>query len=444
MFDIKEDADIPYQDQARRLFNLSASSLNNAGEQQIVPFLGAGVSISGRNFQQAGAPAPVYPARAEIEKIFQQVAVTGKAKTFLEMAVKLACLMQAYEQQDASVDEQKLFESMKTGDDPPSAGELAQLLSVLSPYSSFRRVVDEMRRRLPDDPQGASRDEQVAALKLIGRITGIANPPDSLTGIADYYESMSGRESLWQTLSLVIARKKHLTRTHKMLAAAADAHFKQAEALDYLIITTNYDCLMEDALDARGVPYVVLSTRCSDHKVLVRFSKTVSSKSDEAQRVAEIKRLTERNSERYPNAFTLQKPRSLVVLYKIHGDLCPELDQKTGDGVIISDNDYVNYISQMNTQEGTIPVQVSDLMRSKPFLFLGYSLNDWNVRSIFQTIREKRYADNEVSDFSVMYSVRDYEKIFFQRNNVLIFKTNLNAYVDGVLRFVPQELQEGL
>jgi SIR2-like domain len=153
------------------------------------------------------------------------------------------------------------------------------------------------------------------------------------------------------------------------------------------------------------------------------------------------KELTEKFSDKkYPTDFTLQDIGKLVVVYKIHGCLAPDIDAQN-EGIIISDNDYVNYVSQMSTQEGAIPAHVHALMQGKPFLFLGYSLNDWNVRSIFETLTKKR---NPTRDFSVMYSVRDFEKIFFDKNDVQILRTDLKNYIDGLLPHLPDEAKNRL
>ena len=180
---------------------------------------------------------------------------------------------------------------------------------------------------------------------------------------------------------------------------------------------------MEDALDQARVDYVVLTTRKSDQKVLVRFADTVKDAALFGQRNSGIY---------YANNLSLKKPnKSMVVIYKLHGCLNPGLSDKD-DGVVISDNDYVEYISQLNSAHGRIPPNVNNLMQGKPFLFLGYSLSDWNVRSVFETLRRKRGEDFDDQDYSVMSYIGEYERLFFQRNNVTILKTDLNSFTDGI------------
>jgi hypothetical protein len=384
------------------------------------------------------------PASLNLESVFQQLGFEGRARAFMEMAILVATLMQRWEQQStAQLDEEDFDLLTKLQKDiyPPSASELAKLFSQLANYTTFTDIVKRLRGKFPGHSFSATEEHQVEALKLLADVTGIANPPDLLTSITNYYESVGDRESLWKNLSSVISLKSMPTQTHRLLAAAARYHLSQKRALDYLIITTNYDCLMEKALDDLDVPYVVLLTRKSDQKVVVRFS----------EKIQDVEWLNDLNKGEtggnFANGFVLQKSgdlRNLVVIYKIHGCLSPKLKREEADGVIISDNDYIYYIKQMGKGNNVIPSYVNTLMNNKPFLFLGYSLNDWNIRSIFETMREKRSPYGGVQDVSVMYEVGEFEEVFFQRNDILIFKTDLNSFVDGVVKYLPKDLREGL
>jgi len=452
MFGIKENDEIPYADQAGKLFNHDAGQLNAGGKQLIIPFLGAGVSISSRKPNQPPVAKNLEPDKLgsifqqlglnDQTKVFQEILeltcrqLEGRTKAFMEIAVLLACMMQEKEKQLAATNQDVLSE-LRKGAYPPSAGELASLFSQLANYTTFNSTIRQLRKNFPGYTFTADEKEQIEALRLLAKVTGIANPPDMLTSITSYYESISGRQSLWNNLSSVIALKKETTPTHKLIARAAKYHLSQKRALDYLIITTNYDCLMEEALDELDVPYAVLLTRKSDQKVVVRFSEKVS----DYDWLNDLNKGG--NDGNFANGFVLQKGdlRNVVVIYKIHGCLYQKLKLEEADGIIISDNDYVNYIKQMGKGNSLIPAYVNTLMNNKPFLFLGYSLNDWNIRSIFETMREKRSPSGGVQDFSVMKDIGEYEKVFFQRNEILIFKTDLNSFVGGILNNLPDDVK---
>jgi hypothetical protein len=425
MFNVWEGKQIPYRELSENLFLLPAWREKQTEAQRFIPFLGAGVSLSART-NQISTPRQE-PDLQRIETCCASLGLQGAStQLFIRMAVYLALCMEAAEKTSPNLDEDRLLDDLQKEAFPPSARELARLFSNLSTYTAFTQVADTLKNAFPEGFINAPESQQIHMLKLLARVTDIADPPDPLTSITSYYENKNGRTSLWTKLRSVISYKKEPTLTHRLLAAAAKRHVEQPDVWqDYLILTTNYDCLMEDALDEARVDYAVLATRKRDNKVLVRFS-------DGVKDAARFKAL---NSEiYYPDRLVLQKPKFMVVICKIHGCLNPNLSDKD-DGVVISDNDYVNYISQMNSSQGTIPSHVNTLMQDKLFLFLGYSLNDWNVRSVFETIRKKRgeLLNDTDQDYAVMKYLGDYERPFFQRNDVAILKTDLNTFATGLV-----------
>jgi len=422
MFNVWQGEEISYREQAEKLFDLNRGQSNSSG-QQIVPFLGAGVSVSGRPPTPPFEAANKLPDDTTIEQCCELLGLTSDdARLLLRIAVFLACHLQ--EEKPSTINDDELLDHLQNENFPPSGSELARLFASLSPYTSLAEIVENLRSILPPGRVLATQREQIEMLKRLAKITRVGDPADRLTAITSYYENKHTRGSLWTNLRLVISDKRKVTLMHKLLAAAARRHFNQPDVWqDYLILTTNYDCLMEEALDEAEVDYVVLTTRKKDQKVLVRFSP----------RIKDAANLASANSGKYfPNNLSLMKPKSMVVIYKMHGCLNAALTE-TDDGVVISDNDYVDYISQMNSAHGSIPAYVNTLMQDKPFLFLGYSLNDWNVRSVFETMRKKRGEDFDDQDYSVMSYLGPFEKLFFQRNGVTILKTDLNSYVAGVL-----------
>src|SRR5262245_37174855 len=118
----------------------------------------------------------------------------------------------------------------------------------------------------------------------------------------------------------------------------------------------------------------------------------------------------------------------MVIIHKIHGCLAKNVSFDD-EGVIISDNDYVNFISQREV----LPVDVKNLIQARPLLFLGYSLNDANVRSIFESIKRQRSLKSASGDFCVNRQIKTFDRVFFDKNNIHVFQTDLNEFSQGVL-----------
>lgn len=427
MGDIWEGDKIPYQDQADKLFNLIAWEEKRTDKQQIIPFLGAGVSISARSVKPKPAALLPPPDPALIDDFAKALGLDqSNAKLFIRMAAFIALCLNKAEKDLPDLSDDQLLYQLKKDPGPPSVRQLTRLFCNLSTYSSLEQVVDDLQDFFPPGFINASKADQVTTLKRLGRITRLADPPDQLTSITSYYENKLGRTALWSNLRVVISGKNQPTPTHELIAAAAKRHFQQfsKNVQDYVILTTNYDCLMEDALDKAGVDYVAITTRKSDQRVLVRFSDSIE----------DHENLSNEHSEKYyPDKFYMEKTQPLALVCKMHGCLNPRLKQ-TDDGVVISDNDYVDYLEQMNSSQGAFPAYVRRVMQDKTFLFLGYSFADWNVRSVFQTIRKKRSENVKFRDFAVTSYLGEYEQQFFNRNNLGVLRTDLNTFTEGIIK----------
>ena len=150
-----------------------------------------------------------------------------------------------------------------------------------------------------------------------------------------------GRKKLIDTLKIHLMKDKKPSPALKMLA---DLPFK-------IIVTTNYDRLLEHAL-IKGE---------KDPKVIV-YNHNPSIPTEDMDEDP-----------------TTERP----LIFKTHGDL------DFHDSIVITDEDYINFIQRMTDKEpfNPIPQTVRYRMQRWPTLFIGYSMNDYNLRLLFQILR---------------------------------------------------------
>jgi hypothetical protein len=81
-------------------------------------------------------------------------------------------------------------------------------------------------------------------------------------------------------------------------------------------------------------------------------------------------------------------PTSLTHLYKMHGCISQAQDQS----LVITEEDYINFLSNAlgERQDNQILYYVRYKLETSTILFLGYSLADWNFRTIFKATVERR------------------------------------------------------
>lgn len=135
--------------------------------------------------------------------------------------------------------------------------------------------------------------------------------------------------------------------------------------LDFpLVMTTNYDTLFETALVQAGKKPIVGAYKKD------RYATTTD------------------NPE-----FDADSP----FVYKIHGDIGhPE-------SVVVTDEDYIDFILRMNERRPSNPVPDTFAYYFKvwPILFLGYRLNDYNLRLLFKTLTWSVDQSNVPKGFAV-------------------------------------------
>lgn len=137
-----------------------------------------------------------------------------------------------------------------------------------------------------------------------------------------------------------------------------------------IVITTNYDRLFDMALgDA-----VTLSGKRK--KPLLRIYDPM------------------RNGP--PDEVPVDPDEEKPVLLKLHGDI------DKPESLVITEEDYITFVQRMsNPHFHPIHEYIRMRMRAWPFLFVGYSLRDYNLRLLFRTLRWGMDVANYPLSFSV-------------------------------------------
>jgi SIR2-like domain len=76
------------------------------------------------------------------------------------------------------------------------------------------------------------------------------------------------------------------------------------------------------------------------------------------------------------------------VVFHLHGyDLLPA-------SIVVTEDDYLEFLSNLASRDDIIPPVIRKAMVGATFLFVGYSLNDWNFRILFQGLRKRGMVAN--------------------------------------------------
>lgn len=126
-----------WQGEGIRYWDLEPKLFAINGRQEMIPFLGAGVSVSERSEKEA-AVSPDYPDEPTMDQIAALLKLQGQARLYLEYAIRTAIHMQAWEKANGALPSREQFlERLVNCLYPLFAWELAEMFSQIAPYNSL-------------------------------------------------------------------------------------------------------------------------------------------------------------------------------------------------------------------------------------------------------------------------------------------------------------------
>lgn len=206
----------------------------------------------------------------------------------------------------------------------------------------------------------------------------------SLSDIAEFYELYDGSQALLEIVKKTFGKKRNSTETHNNLWKLPGVR---------LIYTTNYDCLIEGALRSPLIEPVV------------------------ATRLSELKDI-------HPDK---------RIVFKPHG--CAYKSTERAD-FVITRTDYLNYSRRRILEELKTLYDIF----TRTFLFLGYSLEDHNIRQI---ITEANRIEPNIRAYAVLKDISVPEVRYWEdRFNLKVIRMSAEQFVSNAIRLFPPDTSE--
>ncbi|UBU09052.1 SIR2 family NAD-dependent protein deacylase [Nonomuraea gerenzanensis] len=197
---------------------------------------------------------------------------------------------------------------------------------------------------------------------------------DDLAKVAQLYEKTAfDRSALYDHLHATFEREQ-LRKEPGDVARLLGRIPRQDAPL--FIVTTNYDSFIERAFAAEGKPLCVITQNMRDPDGGgSQVSLILPGGAHELVPSAEF----QWNESRFP--------RDCAFLFKMHGSV-HKRDPGGPDDVIITEDDYIDFL--VNAGKGMSayfpPPSLTLAYKQRRFLFLGYSLYDWNFRAFLRML----------------------------------------------------------
>lgn len=285
--------------------------------------------------------------------------------------------------------------------------------------------------------EGAKAGGLPSAKELSHRLAKLGSFPaesdtdlDDLSKVASYYAETSGRGNLREMLHETFNRDFTPGKVHRYLADIDKP---------LLVVTTNYDDLVERAFKEKGRPYdlVIHPTDRADMAGAVLWWK-----GGETEPIPEDPRRIPMN----------ERLKQTTVIYKMHGSVMrswyrgaspPQTQEDEDDraylqdSYVITEEDYIDFLHRM-TGQVAVPTQFMDYFSTRQFLFLGYRLRDWNLRVVLKNLNsvlKKQQANNmtqesEDPSWAIQSQPSLLEEKLWQRRGIHIYDKDLNQFID--------------
>ena len=233
----------------------------------------------------------------------------------------------------------------------------------------------------------------------------------SLTRVSQFMSTILGTGPLYDELRNVFLTTGIAPNPLHQLLATLTLRQKKPPAT--VIVTTNYDTLVEDALKAVEVPFDILTyTAREPHRGRFRHTTsdgTINEPADQDYNAIPFNKVLRR----------LERP----LVLKIHGTIAAD---ENDDSFVITEEDYIDYLARTDVSR-LLPTQVAEILAQKHFLFLGYSLADWNLRVLLSRVWQRQKEDNYRS-WAANRSLSDYDRDFWRRYGVDCHRIELGSF----------------
>ncbi len=234
-----------------------------------------------------------------------------------------------------------------------------------------------------------------------------------LLRVSQYVATMAGSGPLYNKLRSILKKDGYKPNSlHNFFAKMTPLlHQKGFPVNCPLIVTTNYDDLMERAFEGVGQPVDVVAY-VADHKQY--RGKFWHWKHDGSVELIHT-----------PNQYFEFEFDKRPVILKIHGAF--DRQGKNRDSFVITEDHYIDYLTRTDISN-LMPIQLAEKLYNSHFLFLGYSLRDWNLRVILHRIWGEQALS--YTSWAIQLNPQMIDQKAWGKRDVEILNVDLKKYID--------------
>jgi len=248
-------------------------------------------------------------------------------------------------------------------------------------------------------------------------------PPDysrDLAHVAEYVALTKGVGPLYDELHTLFDCDSAPGPVHRTLAELAGV-LRARGGPHQLIVTTNFDDVLEQAFREAGEEFDVVSYLALGPN----RGKFLHVGSDGSAALVAV-----------PNAYTEISLERMPVILKIHGGIDRRPDREW-ESFVVSEDDHIDYLAQAEIAV-VLPVTLAAKLRRSHFLFLGYPLHAWSLRVFLHRVWGRERLGYR--SWAIGPQPEAIEQELWRQRGIDLFDVPLDEYVAGLASRIATEV----
>jgi len=241
-----------------------------------------------------------------------------------------------------------------------------------------------------------------------------------LAHVAEYVALTRGVGPLYDELHALFDRESSPGPVHRSLAELAGL-LRARGGSNQLIVTTNFDDVLEQAFREAGEDFDVVSYLALGPN----RGKFLHLGSDGGATLVEV-----------PNAYADISLERRPVILKIHGGIDRRPDREW-ESFVVSEDDHIDHLAQAEISV-VVPVAIAARLRRSHFLFLGYPLHAWSLRVFLQRVWGRERVGYR--SWAIGPKPEAIEQELWRQRGIDLFDLPLDEYVTGLRGRIATEL----
>jgi DNA-binding SARP family transcriptional activator len=242
-----------------------------------------------------------------------------------------------------------------------------------------------------------------------------------LPRVAQYIAVMKGSGPLYDELHKLFDIDVTPTLLHRFFASLPPL-FRERGVPHQLIVTTRYDLALETAFLQAEEEFDIVSYVASGPSK----GKFCHIGPDGRGQLIDL-----------PNTYATELSlQERTVILRLHGKVDRD-PAREWESFVVTEDDYIDYLAQTDLA-GALPVALAAKLRRSHFLFLGYTMADWNLRVILNRL----WSDQPLTyrSWAVQPEPKPLEREFWRRRDVEVHELPLENYIEILARYAGIEL----